>query len=237
MFAEGTPPPQKRAKQEKQSTAPRSRVTNSDDMTLDMPAKGRTPLPHRVAEMHDPSPFQNITGQMAEEDIPEAGIDFAIDKMKEKLVEQKRRKQERGREALEHTMENVQSLVNEYKHSSEKDNDRLQENVDYVKDATEKLLAESAAVVSREKQTTKDIEALHHDFIVKAKNQRELLVAFDSHVEEVVPHVKEQERQSLSKLKEMVDEEFARLETQVSKIQSHEKIMTTVMNFMVSHLE
>eukprot|EP01061_Rhynchopus_euleeides_P028661 TRINITY_DN4674_c0_g1_i2.p1 TRINITY_DN4674_c0_g1~~TRINITY_DN4674_c0_g1_i2.p1 ORF type:complete len:662 (+),score=304.24 TRINITY_DN4674_c0_g1_i2:227-1987(+) len=240
-------PPEKAQKVAEKTTAPASAVAptdfESEPPSVHIPPSSvakRTPGRHAVpveVKATDPSPFQTIAGQIAEDDVGEGDLYTVFDRMKEKVVEQTRRKQERGQQALQKTVETVQLLVDDYKKKSREHNDALQENIDIMKEKANKLLEDTTETISCEHEITSAIKMLHEEFNQKAKAQRDLLIAFQEDIEDVVPQIESQEKHSLAKLKDMADAEFENLETQVTKLQSQNKFITSVMKFMMAKMD
>ena len=185
----------------------------------------------------NPSPFVQQYSIEGVDDDPEGGdFDSAINQLRKQFETNAVKRQEKGRQALEKTMLMVQTLVDDYKNDSSRRDSRLQENVDVLRSETERLEREFTACYTREKQLTKEIEGLHTDFRGKAMEHRDNMVGFQSELETVLGKIKDQEGRSLSKLKDMVDTEFTKLEEQVSAIQSQKSAMARIMNFMMSQL-
>ncbi|KAJ9459341.1 hypothetical protein DIPPA_35871 [Diplonema papillatum] len=240
-------PPSKKKAVEKDASQPLAQLDANSEPVFSRAKKqakqSKTAAPRlsidhqKKGSLEDPSPFaKSFRIEAEEEDANEGDLDVVFSQLRHQFASNAMKKQQRGREGLEKTMDLVQNLVDDYKNDSVKRDSRLEENVRVLQRETEKAEHDFAACFTREKELTKDIEDLHKQFNAKALEHRDNMIAFQEELEQVLPRVREHETKALHKLKEMVDTEIVKLEEQVSKIQSQKSMMTRMMKFMMAQL-
>eukprot|EP01064_Diplonema_japonicum_P023786 TRINITY_DN34209_c0_g1_i1.p1 TRINITY_DN34209_c0_g1~~TRINITY_DN34209_c0_g1_i1.p1 ORF type:complete len:630 (+),score=159.58 TRINITY_DN34209_c0_g1_i1:40-1929(+) len=204
---------------------------------VDLRQKAKTPT-SAGQKIEDPSPFSRMNKIVVadDDDMGDSDLDVVFSKLREQFQQNTMKKQQRGKEGLEKTMELVQKLVDDYKEDSSKRNESLNDSVQQLRDEAENVEADFGTCRDREKALAKDIESLHDQFINKAKEHRDNMASFHEELSNISPKINDQEFKALSKLRDMVDAEFAKLEEQVTKIQSQKTMMTRMMKFMMSQL-
>ena len=188
---------------------------------------------------HEVSPFVKADVRLVEDDadMMDTDMDMVFDQMRRQFSDNTKRRQVKGREGLDRTMDAVQRLVDDYKTDAGRHDLRLEENVRTLRTEMEKQENDLVECLQRERQLAVEMEQRHSVFIAKSKEQAVLVQAFQEELDVVLPTLKEQESKDLGRLKEMVDEEFIRLADQVAKIQSQKSMMTKMMRFMMTSIE
>eukprot|EP01063_Lacrimia_lanifica_P029866 TRINITY_DN4634_c0_g1_i1.p1 TRINITY_DN4634_c0_g1~~TRINITY_DN4634_c0_g1_i1.p1 ORF type:complete len:649 (+),score=277.38 TRINITY_DN4634_c0_g1_i1:62-1948(+) len=197
------------------------------------------PMEKREPRETESSPYAHGAAALAEQGDLDGDNDMenVFEELRSHFQKTTTRRQQKGREGLEKTLHGVQRLVDAYKESSNKYELRLTETMNDLRMETEKAHSDFTNICQSEKQMTKDIEGLHSEFQKTALAHSEMLEAFKDEVDETLPKIRAQETERLGKLKDMVDDEFTKLEDQVSKIQSQKTMMTRMMKFIMTNFD